>query len=139
MKQKDNEALWTGSTGSQFLANLFRTLAIIVEFSGIHCSQVLANDLLEVVWSFRTADVAEVRLSVLVSVATSIALLPEDRVFSLLLLKDNDSLPQTLSDISRTDPDNNCRSLATSISRSIVDALESVDDPQMYGLQPALL
>jgi hypothetical protein len=132
MQHKDNETIWTGSTGSHFLASLFRTLAAIVEFSGIHCSQVLAKDLLQLVWPFRTADVAEIRLSVLVSVATSVAMLPEDRILTLLL-SDGDSLPQIMSDISASDPDRNCRSLALTISQSIVDVLESVHDPRILS------
>lgn len=128
VKHKQNETLWTGSTGSQLLANFFRTLAAIVEFSGIHSSHVLAADLLQLVWSFRDADVAEVRLSVLVSVATSIAMLPEEKILSVLL-EEGGGLPQIMGDISEKDPDNKCRSLALSISRSIVDALESVNNP----------
>jgi hypothetical protein len=124
MAHKENEALWSGSTGSQFLANLFRTLSIIVEFSGIYGSpQVMAKDLFELVWSFRDADVAEIRLSVLVAVATSIAMLPEERMLALLM-EGGDSLPRIMSDMSSRDPDKNCRSLALTISQSLVEVLD---------------
>ena len=123
IQQKDNETLWSGSSGTIFLANLFRTLAAFVEFSGIQSSQVLAKDLLDLVWSFRTADVAEVRLAVLVSVATSVAMLSEERILTLLV-DDGNSLPQTMKQISASDPDSTCRNLACAISRSIVEALE---------------
>mmetsp|Transcript_12775 Transcript_12775/g.26416 ORF Transcript_12775/g.26416 Transcript_12775/m.26416 type:complete len:419 (-) Transcript_12775:1478-2734(-) len=117
LKHRDKDRLWTGSTGSIFLAYFFRCLATIVEFSGYQVSQVLANDLLELVWDFRTADVPEVRLSALVAVSTSIAMLSNERLISLLF--DKDSLSRTMLEMSRTDPDKECRSLCQTISVSI--------------------
>lgn len=122
IKHRDDDVLWTGSTGSIFLAYFFRCLATIVEFSGPQASQVLANDLLELVWEFRTADVPEVRLSALIAVSTSIAMLSNERLISLLLDKDN--LSRTMLEMSRTDPDKECRSLCQSISVSIHEVLK---------------
>jgi hypothetical protein len=124
LKNKENEALWTGSTGSLLLAHFLRCLALIVEFSGFLSSQVLATDLLSLVWEFRSADVAEVRLGVLISVATAISVLPEEEIFSLLLANDA-SLPKTLRDMSQVDPDRECRSLSQTISRSIHSVLSN--------------
>ena len=125
MKHKDNDALWSGGTGSQLLAHIFRTLATFVEFSGVQCAPILAKDLIDLVWSFRTADRAEVRLAVLVSVATSVSMLPEEATLAWLY-REQDSLPQIMSDISSSDPDSNCRNLALTISSSIVDVMRSV-------------
>lgn len=125
LKERDNETLWSGSTGSQLLASLFRTLAVIVEFAGVPSAPVLAKDLMELVWSFVDADVAEVRMAVLISVATSIAMLPEDRVLSILL-EHGESFPLAIGSMSRTDPDNNCRQLATTISQSIANVLRDI-------------
>jgi len=122
IKHRDDDVLWTGSTGSIFLAYFFRCLATIVEFSGPQASQVLANDLLELVWDFRTADVPEVRLSALVAVSTSIAMLSNERLISLLFDKTN--LSRTMLEMSRTDPDKECRSLCQSISVSIHEVLK---------------
>jgi len=122
LKHRDKDRLWTGSTGSIFLAYFFRCLATIVEFSGHQASQVLANDLLELVWDFRTADVPEVRLSALVAVSTSIAMLSNERLMSLLF--DKDSLSRTMLEMSRTDPDKECRSLCQTISLSIHEVLK---------------
>lgn len=83
----------------------------------------MAKDLFELVWSFRDADVAEIRLSVLVAVATSIAMLPEERMLALLM-EGGDSLPRIMSDMSSRDPDKNCRSLALTISQSLVEVLD---------------
>ena len=123
IKEKENEALWSGSVGSQLLANLFRTLATTVEFTGFYGSQVLAKDLFDLVWSFRTADVAEVRLSVLISIATSLAMTPEDNFASLLLRNGNiNTLPQIMNEISARDPDKSCRVLALRIVDSLNQA-----------------
>ncbi|OEU22467.1 hypothetical protein FRACYDRAFT_232623 [Fragilariopsis cylindrus CCMP1102] len=123
IKHKENDTLWTGSTGSILLTYFFRCLAIIVEFAGIQASQVLANDLLDLVWDFRTADVAEVRLSVLVAVSTSITMLPDERLIGLLY--DEATLPRTMLDMSKRDPDADCRSICKTISYSINEALNS--------------
>jgi hypothetical protein len=131
MEHRENVTLWRGSTGSQLLANLFRTLATIVEFSGLHSSQILGKDLFDLVWAFRTADVAEVRLSVLVSIATSFAMLPGDRFIALFQHGDVGSLPRIMNSISRSDPDEGCRALALTISRSLDDVLgEQIFIPQ---------
>lgn len=120
VKHKESEALWTGSVGSQLLANFFRTLAVTVEFSASYGSQVLAKDLFDLVWSFRTADVAEVRLSVLISIATSFAMTPGDSFASLFLNSgDTTTLPQIMNEMSARDPDKSCRELALTILQSL--------------------
>ena len=130
IKKKDSDVLWSGSTGNHFLANLFRTLAAIVEFSGIHASQVLAMDLLDLVWQFRAADIAEVRLSVLISLATAVAMIPPEKLQPVLRER-NRSIPDAISDMATTDPDQHCRSIAQAISTSVVDMAR---DPLMNEL-----
>jgi hypothetical protein len=131
LQHKDHEALWSGSTGTQLLSELLRTLATIVEFAGVQSSPVLAKDLFEVAWPFHDADVAEIRVSVLVSVATAMAMLPEDGILQLLLLGGGGeaaagagSLPQIIGDMSSSDPNRECRSLAQTISNSIVEVFD---------------
>ncbi len=123
IKHRDNEVLWTGSTGSILLAYFLRCLATIVEFSGPQASQVLANDLLDLVWDFRTADVPEVRLSALIAVSTSIAMISNERLISLLFEKDK--ISKTMLEMSQRDPDKECRSLCQTISLSIHEVLRS--------------
>jgi hypothetical protein len=123
LKHREDETLWTGSTGSILLAYFFRCLATIVEFSGFQASQVLANDLLDLVWDFRTADVPEVRLSALIAVSTSIAMLSDEKLMSLLF--DEANLPQALHEMSRRDPDKECRSLCQTLSLSIHNMLKT--------------
>jgi len=123
IKHKEDETLWTGSTGSILLSYYFRCLATIVEFAGIQASQVLANDLLDIVWDFRTADVAEVRLSVLVAASTSIAMLSDEKLISIIY--DEASLPRIMLDMSKRDPDEECRSICKTISYSLHEVLNS--------------
>ena len=123
LKHKENEAIWSGSTGSIFLAHFFRCLATIVELSGFQASQVLAGDLLDLVWDFRTADIPEVRLSVLISVATSIAMLPEERILAALS-REGFSLPKAISEISGNDPDKQCRDLSKTIATSMYEVMQ---------------
>ena len=123
IKHREDKALWTGTTGSMLLTYFFRCLATIVEFSGFQASQVLANDLLDLVWDFRTADVTEVRLSALVAVSTSIAMLSDEKLVGLLF--DGASLPKTMHEMSRRDPDKECRTLCQTISFSINEILNN--------------
>ena len=129
IQHREKESLWTGSTGTQLLSEIIRTLATIVEFSGLQSSShVLAKDLFELVWPFHNADVAEIRLSVLVAVATTITTLPQDEMLYLLLQSTTsggeDNLPQIIGSMSSSDPSSECRSIAQAISNSIVDVLD---------------
>merc|ERR1712194_891932 len=108
-KHREDKALWTASTGSILLAYFFRCLAMIVAFSGLQISEILANDLLDLVWDFRTADVQEVRLAVLVAVFTAVAKLSNEKLINLLI--EEGHLAKTMHEMSHTDPDKECRSL----------------------------
>lgn len=127
MQRKDNTKLWGGAIGARLLANMFVTLATIVECSGnAPGTEVLAKDLFELVWSFRTVDVAEVRMGVLVAVAASLAYLPEDVVLTMMFDGSLSSLPEGLKQMAHADPDNNCRRLAKSMHQGIAGLVESL-------------
>ena len=130
MQRKDNSALWGGAVGARLLANLFVTLATIVECSGVAPgTDVLAKDLFELVWSFRTVDVAEVRMGVLVAVAASLSCLSEEVVLTMMFDGSLSSLPEGLKQMAQLDPDQGCRRLATSMAKGIsgiVDSLQPV-------------
>ena len=117
IKHKEDDNLWMGSTGSIFLSFFFRCLASIVDFAGIQGSQVVANDLLDLVWDFRAVDIAEVRLSVLVAVSTAIAKLSDEKLISLLYGETD--LPRTILEMSKKDPDEECRTICNIISNTI--------------------
>jgi hypothetical protein len=141
MQRKDDQHLWAGSTGSQLLAQLLFTLATIIESSGSFSrgTQVMAQDLFELAWPFRTAEVAEIRTSVLMAVGVSIALLPEEAILHLILGNVGDSgmlpatsLPYILVAMAQNDPDKSCRALAASISNSVRHVVEScLHDPRL--------
>lgn len=118
---KEKESLWKDSAGSHFLATFFRALATIVEFSGMNSAQVqvMGKDLFELVWAFKDADVAEIRLSVLVATATSFAMMPLDCLLTHFMDHDIFSISNALNAISKNDPDNGCRTIAQSISQSL--------------------
>ena len=120
LNEKDDEATWSGSTGSHLLSSMLQTMAVIVEFAGLASAPVLARDLIEFSSSFLDADVSEVRMAVLIAVATSFSVLPEDRILAVLLERGGDSLIRTLANVAQTDPDHNCRALASSLSHSFV-------------------
>lgn len=130
MQRKDNSALWGGAVGARLLANMFVTLATIVECAGVAPgTDVLAKDLFELVWSFRTVDVAEVRMGVLVAIAAALSCLSEEVVLTMMFDGTLSSLPEGLKQMSQLDPDVNCRRLALSMSRqlsSLVDSLQPV-------------
>ena len=130
LQRKDNPALWGGNIGARLLANLFVTLATIVECAGAAPgTDILAKDLLELVWSFRTVDVAEVRMGVLVAVAASLSCLSEEVVLTMMFDGALSSLPEGLQQMSQLDPDESCRRLASSMARGIsgiVDSLQPV-------------
>ena len=100
---------------------MLQTMAVIVEFAGLASAPVLARDLIEFSSSFLDADVSEVRMAVLIAMATSFSVLPDDRIL-IVLLERGDSLIRTITNVAQTDPDHNCRALASSLSSSFADA-----------------
>jgi len=130
LQRKDNAALWGGAIGARLLANLFVTLATIVECSGpAPGTEVLAKDLFELVWAFRTVDVAEVRMGVLVAVAAALSCLSEDVVLTMMFDGSLSGLPEGLQQMSQLDPDESCRRLAQSMAKGlsgIVDSFQPV-------------
>ena len=94
-----------------------------MEFSGVQASQVLANDLLDLVWEFRTADVQEVRFSALVAVSTSVLRLSNEKLFNLLI--DEAHLATAMKEMSLADPDFECRSICQTITLSINEIVNS--------------
>jgi hypothetical protein len=127
MKHREHAHMWAGDVGSKFLARLFVSLCVIVESSGnTPGTNVIANDLFQLVWSFRDAEVAEVRASVLCGVATSLACLGSDAVVSLVTSGQADGLPQFLIETARGDPDKDCRELATEVSQTVTKAIRAI-------------
>jgi hypothetical protein len=127
IERKEDPILWGGPIGSTLLARMFITLASFVESSG-NCpgTDVLAKDLFELVWSFRDAEVAEVRMSVLCAVAVSVKLLREEVLVGMLLSGSAQELPNILQRIGLGDADESCRHLANMITRHVASAIQSV-------------
>jgi len=128
MQQKDDITLWGGATGSALLARFFVTLAAIVECCGKGPgSELLAKDMLDLVWNFRTAEVPEVRLSVLCALATSIDMIRVDILLGYIVSGPFESLPQSLQEMAASDPEDSCRSLALFVSSKLTTTVEAVE------------
>jgi hypothetical protein len=120
-----DSSLWSGHVGSLFLTYFIQTLSIIVESCGPHQpgSQLLARDLLTLVWNFRDAEVPEVRASVLIAVGTSLATMSHENI-ARFLLDDSSSpsmadLPQFLRLTSVNDSDPKCRAIAANVASTM--------------------
>lgn len=86
----------------------------------------MAKDLVQLVWIFRNADVSEVRMSVLLAVATSFPLLHDDVALQLVLDQSGDSLGRILPLMADGDPDETCRSLARVLASNVAATLRSI-------------
>jgi hypothetical protein len=121
MKRKDDTSLWAGETGSRLLSSLFVSLAIIVECAGKSPgSAILAKDLFEVIWGFRNAEIADVRLSVLYGITATITSLGKDAD----LLLNQTGVCVYLLETAAHDPDGGCRDLAQDLSNSMYPAFQ---------------
>ena len=79
IQSKQNMVLWGGENGGRLLSSLLVTLSTFVECSGTYPgTSVLSSDLFEISWSFHEAKNPEVRLAVLISVATCLPHLTAD-------------------------------------------------------------
>uniref|UniRef100_A0A7S4R3E9 Telomere length regulation protein conserved domain-containing protein n=1 Tax=Ditylum brightwellii TaxID=49249 RepID=A0A7S4R3E9_9STRA len=124
MKSKDNVSIWGGANGSRLMSSFLVTLSTLAQSAGNHPgTNVLAADLFDLAWSFRDAEIAEVRVSVLVAFATSIAFLPLDFLLQKLYGADGDSFPGYLKKTAIGDSDRNCRELATAITKNVSTSL----------------
>lgn len=134
MERKDDVKLWGGANGARLLSHLLVTLATFVECSGNHSgngSMTMARDLSEFAWTFRSAEDATIRSSVLVAVASSLAMVDEATMVEML---HGARLPDFLSSTVQHDPDETNRRIARAISRNVLEALkESHMSPSMLS------
>jgi len=126
VQTKDNVSIWGGGNGSKFFANYLVALAKIVECSGNHPgTTVLALDLFQLAMPFRHAESSEIRMAVLVTIATCCPFLPAE-VFSKSY--DGEDFSSYLTIAASRDTDASCRQIAGIVGRSIAstDALDLV-------------
>jgi hypothetical protein len=118
MKSKDNEVLWGGEHGGILLSRVLLTLSSFVEYSGTHPSTgILATDLFEFTWPLLQAENPEVRVSVLVTIASCFPQMPEEYIIRTVM-----SERRCLEILTRTatyDCDEKCRTIASSILNSV--------------------
>jgi hypothetical protein len=133
VKCKGNTTLWGGDVGATLLSSLILTLGRILSCTGRFTPgvDVLAKDLWELVWSFRLADVAQVRLSVLYAVGTAISFLREDSLMTLLLDSTNENLITNVQLMCDDDPDEECRAIANQLRYVVVASLKAMDQSHL--------
>lgn len=126
---KENTTLWGGDVGATLLSSLILTLSRILSCTGPFTPgvDVLAKDLWELVWSFRSADVAQVRSAVLYAVGTAIGFLRDDTLMTLLLDSSNENLITSIQWICDNDPDQECRAIANQLRYVVVASLKAMD------------
>ena len=117
IQTKDNISIWGGSNGSKFFANYLVALAKIVECSGNHPgTSVLALDLFQLAMPFRHADSSEIRMAVLVTIATCCPFLPAE-AFSTS--HDGEDFSTYLARAALRDTDASCRQIAGIIGQNM--------------------
>jgi hypothetical protein len=128
METKDDATLWGGPNGARLLSSVIVTLTNVVECTGRYSPgvDVLAKDLLDFTWSFRGAEVAIVRSSVLYSVQGTLGLLREEILWNFLLNDSSDSLVRHMRTMQERDPDINCRQLAKAIAQTVVTIVNEI-------------
>lgn len=124
MKSREDPKLWGGANGARLLSTFLLTLATIVECAGLSIgAEDLSKDLIEFSWSFRSAEVAEIRSSVLLAIASSLALLSNDVLLGVLYGGTVEDIPDFVRRTALDDSDMTCRRLAVSLSRGIQEGL----------------
>ena len=132
LENKDKKRIWGGTNGAAFLAKLFQTLATIVECCrNSPGTDVLAKDLIQLVWGFRSAEISEVRASVLFALAASFGQLRTEVMLALILKEHTtDSMAYQLPIMAEHDPDESARSIARLLVQNVARAMHSTNRTQ---------
>jgi hypothetical protein len=126
MKSKERQKLWGGANGARLLAHFLIALATIVECAGMSVgAEIIAKDLIEFSWTFRSSEIAEIRSSVLIAIASSLPLLNDDALVSVLNGGSGETMPEFILGKALEDPDDTCRRLATTLFDGIKLALKA--------------
>jgi hypothetical protein len=126
IERRQDAVLWGGAVGSALLSKLLFSLTVVVELSGRgRMTEIMAKELFELVWGFRQAEVPEVRIAALCSVASAITNMHSNDLLHILYDNRADSLSFSLRQIVSSDPDQECRDMATKISQTVAQALEA--------------
>lgn len=127
VEHKEDTALWGGANGAHLLASFLIALATIAECSGLApATEILAKDLIELAWSFRTVEVSEVRTAVLVAIRNSVVLLRDEALVSVLY--GHGDLPVFLQEVALEDSNDTCRVMAATLLKNVSQILGGVVD-----------
>ena len=113
LESKTRDELWNGDNGAALISCLLITLSSFVDNSGAHPGTgILAKDLFELCWSFHNAENSEVRIAVLVALATCFCHLPMEALVQMCYA---DEVPRFLENTKVEDSDERCRRLASQL------------------------
>jgi hypothetical protein len=134
VERKDDVVLWGDEIGATLLANLFLTLGRIVWCAGPNTLgvDILAKDLFDLIWPFRTAEIGALRHSVLCSAGMVVGFLRQETILSLLLDRSDSALLPNLHLLS-DDPDSDCRSASQALMRLVTSTFESISQPNFLN------
>mmetsp|Transcript_19826 Transcript_19826/g.27886 ORF Transcript_19826/g.27886 Transcript_19826/m.27886 type:complete len:532 (-) Transcript_19826:91-1686(-) len=118
---RSNTSIWDGENGEHLLSKVIVTMCTIVDNVGNNPSvSVLASDLFDLSWSFREAESSEVRIAILVSLATAMAYLPQEYLTKIFFGSHRNvasgELQRFLENTSLNDPDERCRRVAAQLT-----------------------
>lgn len=126
VRSRDDPKLWGSANGARLLSAFMMALATIVECSGMSMgTEILAKDLIQFCWTFRVAEAAEIRRSVLFAIANSLVILKDDMLLDVLHGRSGENISDFLQRSALEDSDKTCRSLAITLSKGIGEALRS--------------
>lgn len=126
MDRKNEVALWGGANGARLLSSMIVTMAFFVEASGPNSQTtwLLAHDLIEFAWTFRSSDDSTLRVATLIALATSFSVVDESTLLQILNSGSMNLLPEFLGSVAREDPEEGCRNMAKVISRTVMENLK---------------
>lgn len=127
IRTKDDSSIWGGANGAKFFASFLIALSKILESAGNHpCAIFLASDLFELAWPFRNADSREIRMAVLVTIATCCPFLPVEFFASR---NEDENLATFLRAVALRDSDSSCRQIAAIVAKSIASNVLAIASP----------
>jgi hypothetical protein len=134
VQRKDDAVLWGDEIGATLLANLFLSLGRIVWCAGPNTLgiDILANDLFDLIWPFRTAEIGALRHSVLCSAGMVVGFLRQETILSLLLDRSDNALLPNLHLLS-DDSDSDCRSASRALMRLVTSTFEAISQPNFLN------
>lgn len=125
METRERSELWGHETGSYLLALWLNTLNCVVHCVGPYApaADLMVRDFFRLAWTFRDAEVPEVRMAVLHAVSTVFGCVQYDvQLLDTSALK---ALTEYVKEAEHSDPEEDCRTLASKLSNNMTGSIHS--------------